>query len=73
MFRVVFSPLNFAPTSVSALQQMQNLDFVCMLCLPAPQTVLGHSPEVKQIRINNSAGISSFDFENPDINVISPH
>lgn len=41
--------------------------------MPAPQTVLGHSPEVKETHINISAGINSFDSENSDINIISLH
>lgn len=59
------------------MQHMQNRDFVHMLkfsrLMLAPQTVLGHSPEVKEIHINISAGTNSFDSENPDINFVSSH
>lgn len=70
----IFFSLYLAPTNVSTLQHVENLDFVHVLkfsgLTSAPQTVLHHSPEVKETHINISAGINSFDLENSDINIV---
>lgn len=76
-YEQLFLSLNFAPTNVSALQQMQKLDFVLMLKFsvlkPILQTALSHSNEAEEIQIKISTGINSFDSENPDVNIIFLH
>lgn len=57
-YEQLFLPLNFAPTNVSASQQMQNLDFVCMLkcreLMPILQTVLGHSDRHRRYTLTST-------------------